>query len=216
MKGVDVTNRRIPKKMSCFESLDALAEKMCETAKIFKSSQSPQEKAEALRIIENEADTIVHKLANQLNGHQDPGIETREDIRRLAHIMDNVVDGLEEAADRIVRFSIACDCSVTFQTFGDLAFQASIEIRVAIALLKNIGKNKTEITERCIRINELEHKGDLLHRDALSDIMQKTPATLEEMWHALKTKEVLGLLEYTLDECEDIADLIEALKIKNA
>ena len=69
-----------------------------------------------------------------------------------------------------------------------------------------------DIDEYCIEINRLENEVDNLHRRALADLFEKEkdPITI------IKNKEILEDLETATDKCEDVANVIEGIVLKNA
>lgn len=205
---------RVPRSKGYFELFDGLASQACRAAKVFCSNATPEEKAERLRDIEHEADEAVHAVTDKLNEHQEPPLRDLDDIQRLVYNMDNVIDCLEEAANRILIFRLTY--IPEFMAFGSLALNAAEQIKAGLPLLKKPGKNSEAIKSVYIRINEIESEADGHHRATLEKLMSTDPETLDEMWHRLKIKEVLQKLEDALDQCEDVGELIEALKKKNA
>ena len=64
----------------------------------------------------------------------------------------------------------------------------------------------------CIEINRLENEADRLVRAAVADLFQneKDPIVL------IKLKEVYEFLEATTDRCEDVADVLQNVVVKNS
>ena len=71
---------------------------------------------------------------------------------------------------------------------------------------------KEQVTEHCIEINRLEDVADGVVRTAISDLFdrEKDPIAL------MKLKEVYEFLEATTDRCEDVADVLQGVVIKNS
>ena len=65
-------------------------------------------------------------------------------------------------------------------------------------------------------IHTIENKGDYLHRNALEKLMNGSEQNniCQNILLTIKTKEIYQTLEDTLDECEKIANLFEAIRIK--
>jgi hypothetical protein len=68
------------------------------------------------------------------------------------------------------------------------------------------------LTEDCIEINRLEQSADDLGRDAVANLFtnERDCITL------IKLKEIYDLLEETVDHCEDVADALQNIVVKNS
>lgn len=210
--------KRTPKDQNYFELLDELSKNVVESARIFCAEKNSAEKKAAILFeLEHKADTIVHTIFDKLDMHADPPLDDRDDIQRLIYNIDNIIDLLEEAADRMVRFHLEYDAF--FKQCGDLIFTAASEIQKGISLLKDIPKNHKSIKQCCITINDAEHKGDVLHRKFISlmaEELDKSPDDIRIRDYYNFYDKVAQLLEDALDQCEDVAELIDSLKKKNA
>lgn len=156
--------------------------------------------------LEREGDEIIHDVFQRLNQTFITPIDP-EDIHSIASRLDDVLDGIEDAAHRITAYrlepipptvlklcEIVYDCSVTFQT----AFEALSESKPFL--------------ESCIEINRLEDSADQLMRQAVADLFrtEKDPIAL------IKLREVYDVLEETIDRCEDVADVLQNVQVKNS
>ncbi len=211
-----MARNRLPKETEYFTHFELLAEKAHAAATLFLSEViSPQEKAHRLSALENEADAIVHRVIDMLDIHRDPPLRDGSDIHNLVHNIDNIVDLIEKAADRIVRYHLAY--RQEFLLMGGKLKEATGVIVSTVFLLRDIRRNHEEIKRGCIKVNDCENEGDALHRAALSELMGGAhPRTVEEFSLQFLTKEVLGILERALDQCEDVANFVDSLKKKNA
>ena len=73
-------------------------------------------------------------------------------------------------------------------------------------------KNPGKIMESCIEINRLENEGDKLIKSAIASMFNSKIDPLE----FLKLKEIFDHLERAIDKCEDVANTIEGILVKNA
>jgi hypothetical protein len=66
--------------------------------------------------------------------------------------------------------------------------------------------------EQCIEINRLENEADRIGRAAVVELFdkEKDPITL------IKLKEVYEFFEETIDSCEDVADVLQNVVVKNS
>jgi uncharacterized protein len=83
-------------------------------------------------------------------------------------------------------------------------------VHKAIKELKK--KNYSYVQEYCIEINKLENRIDRGFRDALGYLFDeiKDPVLI------IKWKEIYEHLEDASDKCEDVANVLEAIVLKNA
>jgi uncharacterized protein Yka (UPF0111/DUF47 family) len=73
-------------------------------------------------------------------------------------------------------------------------------------------KNSAAIHQACVAINQLENQGDQVNRTALAKLFQMHDQPME----ALKWREIYGHIETSIDKCEDVADILESIILKNA
>ena len=75
-----------------------------------------------------------------------------------------------------------------------------------------LDREKANVMEHCIEINRLENEADRIVRKAVAELFrnQKDPITL------IKLKEVYDFLEATTDYCEDVADTLQTVAVKNS
>jgi uncharacterized protein len=203
---------RIPRDNEYFVLFDQLASYVCEASELFcDPEKSTETKAEKLKAIEHQADEVVHAVVDKLDIHRDPPLDDMEDIYALVHKLDNVLDYLEEATDRICRYEL--EYTPVFITLGQLIGEATQEIKQGFALMRDIKKNAKIIKEAHVKINDLENVGDGIYREALSNTRACYAA--DPLGFVL-VKEVLDMLEKSLDQCEDVGDFLDSLKKKNA
>jgi uncharacterized protein Yka (UPF0111/DUF47 family) len=69
---------------------------------------------------------------------------------------------------------------------------------------KNLGQHRVEI-------HRLENEGDQITREALAQLFTDG-AQVNEL---VKWKDIYDLLEQTMDQCEHVANVLEATSIKN-
>ena len=97
-------------------------------------------------------------------------------------------------------------------TMCDMIVEATEEIVLLMEELKKIGKKNNRIIEKVKKINSIEHNGDLLYRESITDLFKSG----DDVLNIIKWKDVLRLLENTLDACEQIATIVEGVVMKNA
>src|SRR5215211_818885 len=130
-----------------------------------------------------------------------------EDISALAAGLDDILDYIEEIADTVNLYGITPIPRPASELAGLLA-QAVAQLEQAVGKLRS-GKKDGEYA---IEVHRLEDVGDSTSRHAIAELFQGQPDPLE----VIKLKDLYGLLEDALDRCEDVANVIENIAIKNA
>jgi predicted phosphate transport protein (TIGR00153 family) len=130
-----------------------------------------------------------------------------EDISALAAGLDDILDYIEEIADTVNLYKIMV-ISRPASELADLLAQAVAQIEQAVGKLRS-GKKDGEYI---IEVHRLEDIGDSASRRAIAELFQGQRDPLE----VIKLKDLYSLLEDALDRCEDVANVIENISIKNA
>ena len=130
-----------------------------------------------------------------------------EDISALAAGLDDIIDYIEEIADTVNLYGIKTIPPAASELTSLLA-QAVAQLEQAVGKLRS-GKKDGEYA---IEVHRLEDVGDSTSRHAIAELFQGQRDPLE----VIKLKDLYGLLEDALDRCEDVANVIENIAIKNA
>lgn len=158
--------------------------------------------------IEHAADKIHHEIRNKLSTEFITPID-QEDILRLAQIIDDITDALDEVVLDIYMYHI----DTVPEKAGELSKVVNRCVRAlhdAAAELKNF-KKPTALRSLVIKVNEIETEADGVYTEAIyslfgSDIDGKT---------LIGCKEVYESLESCCDLCEHATDIIEQVILKN-
>ncbi|NQE53644.1 hypothetical protein C5S29_08625 [ANME-1 cluster archaeon GoMg3.2] len=207
----------LPRENKFFDLFEELADKAVEAADLLvdlgtKYSKLPQI-SEQLRMLEEDADSIVHRVIQGLYYDHTRVTEEKGDIRYFAHNLDNVIDGIEKA---VVRLSFAQKQEVpeSVTEFSPIIKEASEEIRTAVHCLRNLKSEESTLEACCIRINELENEADKVNRKRLRILMTAPVEDPNELLDRLLLKEIVEILEDTMDQCEDVANILETFRLK--
>jgi len=159
----------------------------------------------AIARLEQKGDEIIHEVFTRLNQTFITPIDP-EDIHSLASHMDDVLDALEEAAHRVVAYKIPKIPTPVIEVSRILENCAVVLQKAFAALAEN-----QPLLEHAIEINRLEDQADHLIRAAIADLFEqeKDPITL------IKLKEIYEYLESATDYCEDVADALQNVIVKN-
>ena len=167
----------------------------------------------AARVKEAElaGDELTHEIMVKINTTFVTPFD-REDIYRLASALDDVLDAIEEAADRIVLYRL-----------GDLPYgiAAQVEVlqRAAAATAEAMPRleKMAELQEYWIKVNSLENEADDIYRTLLGDLLAPPDsAPPADVLTVLKIKEIVETLEEAADAFETVANTVESIAVKEA
>ena len=166
-------------------------------------------KAKRIKEIEHETDVITHHCVEALHKTFITPIE-REDIYRLITRMDDIMDYVEAAAERIALYEIG-QMNDDVRSLAGVLVQSAEGVEQALRGLRDM-KNAQAIIQRCIDINRLENEGDAILRSAVARLFreEKNPIMV------IKWKEIYENLENATDRCEDVANIIEGVVLEHA
>ena len=189
-----------------FRKQAALAHKGCDQLHaMMERFDDLETRAKALKDVEHEGDLVTHEIFERLNRTFITPIE-REDIHDLASGLDDVLDGAEAIGSRLLLFKILKPTPQAVQLTAILA-RSGAQIEQAVEHLKDF-KNLMGFT---IEIHRLENEADNISREVVADLFSGEHDLLDVM----RWKEVYGRLENAADMCEDVANTIEAIVLKN-
>src|SRR3989441_5142413 len=159
-----------------------------------------------LRELEHECDDITHEIYKLINQTFVTPFE-REDIYELASSLDDVVDLAEEVSDKIDLYRVK-EITSSARRMAEVLAKAGKEVEQAVADLEGF----RNLTPHRLAIHSLENEGDRITREALAQLFTDgaSPSDL------VKWKDLYDLLETTMDQCEHVANVLEATSIKNA
>src|SRR5262245_13405694 len=159
-----------------------------------------------IRQLEEQADTVIHDIYLRLNQTFITPLDP-EDIHSLSSHLDDVIDSIEDAAYRMVAYRI----EPIPPTVVELCRHIVVCVNSLKLAFEALHSNK-KLTEHCIEINRIEGIVDNVVRDAVRELFdnEKDPIKL------IKLKEIYELLEQTTDDCEDVADALQNVVVKNS
>lgn len=156
--------------------------------------------------LEEEGDGILHEVFTRLNQTFITPLDP-EDIHSLCSYLDDVLDGIEDAAHCIVAYKVD-PIPTEVLAVCELIHKCSIQLNKALEALEGDRK----VLDYCIEINRLEDQVDTIVRDAEAELLNtETNAIL-----VIKLKEIYDYLEETTDACEDVADILQNILVKNS
>lgn len=164
--------------------------------------------AEAIKRCEHQADELTHEVVSRLDRSFITPLD-REDIHLLASRLDDILDRIDGAARRSTIFRPgAAPAGVVM--LAEVIHRATEALLSAVQEL-NTGKTQT-IIAACIQVKRMEEEGDAIYHEWLARLFDGNTEALTVM----KWKEIYDTLEKTLDQAEDVANVLESVAIKHS
>jgi predicted phosphate transport protein (TIGR00153 family) len=203
----------IPKEQKFFEMFNRAAKNAVETARTYrelvKTYKLDHPNIQKIRDLEHEGDIITHEVMDSLNRTFITPFD-REDIHGLTSDLDNIVDGIQAVSDRMQMYHID-RVDPYIGKLAEILERATVEVEKAVREMSDF-KNARRVLDFCIEINRLENEGDSALTAAIENLFKGATDPLE----VIKWKEVYEITESAIDRCEDVANTIEGIVVKNA
>lgn len=200
---------------SFYESFESASQNVMNCAKALLETlqQYPRElqiKAAQIKELEHKGDRITHETIEKLNTTFMTPLD-REDIHQLITNIDDIVDLIDGAVSRLALYQIP---AVTKEAvnFAEVLVKATELLDKTITGLRHIDKREA-IIPNCHEIHTMENVGDQLLRAAMVDLFETEK---NNPINVIKWKEIYEDLEKATDRCEDVANIIEGIILKNA
>lgn len=206
----------LPKDDKFFSYFEKDVQNLHQAAKMFSelmsNSMSKEERAQKIRRIEefeHKGDEITHQIFSELGSTFITPFD-REDIHALTSKLDDILDYIQGAANRIVLYRVDTILP-EMERLANLIYQAVHELSLAIHHLRDF-QNEPSIRENLVKIHSIENEADDLFERAIANLFDtcKDPILL------IKNKELIVSLETATDKCEDAANSIESIIVKNS
>jgi len=162
--------------------------------------------AHQIRALEEQADGVIHTVYKLLNSTFITPLDP-EDIHILSARLDDVIDGIEDSIHRMLDYRID-PIPPTVVELCRLVQGCTKAIQQAFNALIH----SQPLLEHCIEINRLEEAADQLVRTAVVDLFERE----KDPFRVMKLKEIYEFLEMTTDRCEDVADALQGVHVKNS
>jgi predicted phosphate transport protein (TIGR00153 family) len=167
----------------------------------------PRVKLHAINEVEHQGDQITHEIVRRLNTTFITPLD-REDIHALASRLDDVLDYIEAAAERLVVYRIKEPTSAS-RAMATVIVETARATDRAIRCLRTMDPG---FHDQAVEVNRLENSADNLLRDSLAELFEQQADPIE----VIKWKEIYETMEIVTDRCEDVANVIEGIILKMA
>ena len=202
------------KGMNYFESFTEGVAFGCQAAALLRTcfehydpEQLPQ-RMEEMHRIEHSADERKHEMMACLHKEFLPPIE-REDIMEMASTIDDVTDNIEDVLLRLYMFNIT-QLRPDVMDFADVIQRLCDTLKRMTGEMHNFRKSAL-LRELVIEVKHMEEEGDRLYTETMRRLYSEgaDPVTVVS-WTTLYNQ-----LEKCCDRCEDVADVMERIIMKN-
>ena len=201
----------IPREVRFFDLFDQQSVHIIKAARVLHelvhNFADARAKAHAIKEIEHQGDQITHEIVRRLNTTFITPID-REDVHALATRLDDVLDYIEAAAERLVVYRIKEPTSAC-RAMAEVIVQQTHSMDRAIKCLRTMDPG---FHEHAVEVNRLENAADALLRDSLAALFEEQGDPIE----VIKWKEIYETMEIVTDRCEDVANVIEGIILKMA
>lgn len=176
------------------------------------NTSNPEKRKELIKEIErleHVGDNVAHEIFSELSTNFITPFD-REDIHALISSLDDIVDYIHGSAKRMDLYKIT-EINPSVSKLAELVLQGAQEINVAVIALRK-RKNLNLIKEACVKINSIENHADDVFDMTIANLFEEEKDAVK----IIKMKEILSALETATDKCEDAANVLESILVKNA
>jgi hypothetical protein len=205
--------RIIPREEAFFDLFKAQAANVVEGAVLLKDLLEDYTNVDQKRMkiekAESFGDEIAHKIIEKLNMTFITPMD-REDIHALSSALDDILDFINATSQRLNLYGVE-SINAEAKELANIVLRAAEETLALIENMKNL-KDVKSMKSRWIEVNRLENEGDKVSRNAIAGLFKNEKDPIE----VIKWKELYEHLETAIDKCEDAANIVEAVALKNA
>jgi predicted phosphate transport protein (TIGR00153 family) len=158
-----------------------------------------------IKELEHEGDRVTREVVDLLNRTFVTPFD-RDDMYRLAGAIDDVCDHVDEAAGNIAGYGVE-EIRPAAKEQAQVILRSAEKLNEAVVRLDGFKDSGRQLDE----LRDLEDEGDRLNRDAVSELFSSTSDPMV----VLRWKDIHEQLEEAVDACENAADVLEAILVKN-
>ena len=206
-------SRLLPQQRGFFDNFEKHVDLAIEGAKLLvnflEDLEAPGPKARRIKEVEHEADVVTHQTIDMLRKTFVTPFD-RNEIQHLTSALDNIVDAMEAAAERLWLYEITQATAEALRLARNLV-SATAQLQVAVRGLRHVKRDRDKIMTACVEIDRLENENDAMLREGLAKLFKHE----RDPVHIMKWKEIYEILEEATDRCEDATDVIEGVVLEN-
>jgi predicted phosphate transport protein (TIGR00153 family) len=157
--------------------------------------------------LEHVGDDITHRIFQEVGATFITPFD-REDIQRLASVVDDILDHIHGAAKRVEIYKVD-PIHPAMIKLAELILQSAEQVHIAVSGLRS-RRMYVKVREALVKINSLENHSDDIFDAAVARLFEEEKNAIE----IIKIKEILSALETATDKCEDAANVMESVIVK--
>jgi uncharacterized protein len=209
----------LPQNLEFFDCFNKAAQNALRTAELLVEFTNAvgdrrRELVGAIKEKEHVGDDLTHETLDRLQKTYLTPID-REDIHALTKELDDIVDEIDDATQRMMIYKI----DIILPGFKDqcqVLLKAVHSVADAVAGLRNlkrgrIGTNGARIDDAIIAVHEAENEGDEIYHRCLGELFESGLSPYD----LIKWKELYEIVEWAIDCCEDVANTVHAIVLKS-
>jgi uncharacterized protein len=158
-----------------------------------------------IKELEHEGDRLTRQVVDLLNRTFVTPFD-RDDIYLLAGAIDDVCDHVDEAAGNIAGYGVD-EIRPKAKEQAQVILRSAEKLHDAVTRLEGFKDSSTQLHA----LRDLEDEGDRLNRAAVSELFTSS----EDPIAIIRWKDIHEQLEEAVDACENAADVLEAILVKN-
>ena len=209
----------LPRNLEFFDCFDQAAQNALRTAELLSEFSTTHgdrriELVGAIKEKEGVGDRLTHETLDRLQKTYLTPID-RDDIHALTKSIDDIVDFIDAVAQRIMFYKIKT-ITPSFRSQCEVLVKATRLMADAVAALRTLKNSKRSsgpsIEQLIIAVHEAENEGDDIHHQFLGELFDCG----FDAFDVIKWKELYELVESAIDCCEDVANIVRGIALKNA
>ncbi len=158
-----------------------------------------------IKELEHAGDWLTHDLVDLINRTFVTPFD-RDDMYRLAGVLDDICDNIDDSAEKVVGYGVR-EIREQARAQAAVIFRCATKLCEAIDRLEGFKDSKRQLIE----LRELEDEGDRLARAAITELFNGATDPIA----LIRWKDIHEQLEEAVDACENAADVLEAILVKN-
>jgi predicted phosphate transport protein (TIGR00153 family) len=167
--------------------------------------QGADERMRDIKELEHHGDRLTHELVDLINRTFVTPFD-RDDMYRLASVLDDICDNVDDSAEKVIGYGVTAVPALA-QRQAEVIQRAASKLSDAIMRLDGFKDSKRQLIE----LRELEDEGDRLAREAIAELFSGGVDAIS----LIRWKDIHEQLEEAVDACENAADVLEAILVKN-
>ncbi|MDQ2951266.1 MAG: DUF47 family protein [Chloroflexota bacterium] len=200
----------IPRKNIFFTQFAQHAQNALEAAqaldRLFNDFTDVENKVREIHAIEHYGDKLTHEIMRELAETFVTPLD-REDIIGLASKIDDVTDVSYDVSEIVQLYKVH-----SIRPTAMRQTKALVGAAAEMVLMMNKLEKLKDLEPHWIKLHTFENEGDQIYRESVADLFAHETNAIE----IIKWKDIHSLIEVALDRCEDVANIVETIKIKHS